>query len=62
MAANIKGITILVTPPPRLPQPPVTAFAVPFILGANIIEVWNCVITNDAPITPIANLNNRKEV
>ncbi len=26
-----QGITMLVTPPPKFPQPPVTALAVPFI-------------------------------
>ena len=35
---------------------------IPFILGANIMEVWNCVITKEAPITPIASRNNKKVV
>ena len=48
------GITSCVTPPPRLPQPAVVALAVPTTLGANITEVWYCVITNEAPITPIS--------
>ena len=57
--ATISGIAICVTPPPRLPQPAVVAFAVPTVLGANITEVWYCVMTNDAPIAPIASRNSR---
>ena len=62
IAAIKSGMANCVIPPPRFPQPPATALAVPFICGANIIEVWNCVITNEAPITPIANLNNKNVV
>ncbi|MOA40709.1 hypothetical protein D3C78_1626070 [compost metagenome] len=58
--AAINGIIRFVTPPPRFPQPPVTALAVPTTFGANIIEVWNCVITNEAPIMPITKRNNKK--
>jgi hypothetical protein len=53
-------MTIWVTPPPRLPQPAAVALAVPTTLGANITEVWYWVITNEAPITPMARRNNRK--
>ena len=59
MPANISGIAIWVTPPPRLPHPAVVALAVPTTFGANITEVWYCVITNDAPITPIASRHSR---
>ena len=48
-------MTSCVTPPPRLPHPAVVAFAVPTTLGANITEVWYCVMTNDAPMTPMSN-------
>ena len=48
------GITICVTPPPMLPHPAVVALAVPTQFGANINEVWYCVMTNEAPITPIS--------
>ena len=58
--ANISGIIIWVTPPPRFPQPAVVALAVPTTLGANMVEVWNWVITNEAPMTPIASLKSRK--
>ena len=30
------------------------------MLGANITEVWNCVITNDAPIAPMASRKKQK--
>ena len=59
--ASSSGITICVTPPPRLPQPAVVAFAAPTTFGANITEVWYCVMTNDAPITPIASRNSRND-
>ena len=61
MAAKTNGITICVTPPPRFPHPAVVAFAVPTTFGANITEVWYWVITNEAPTTPIASLNSRKD-
>ena len=48
------GMTSCVTPPPRLPQPAVVALAVPTTFGANITDVWYCVMTNDAPMTPIS--------
>jgi hypothetical protein len=35
------------------------ALAVPTIFGANIIEVWNWVITKEAPMKPIKNLQIR---
>ena len=54
------GITSWVTPPPRLPHPAVVAFAVPTTLGANITDVWYCVMTNDAPMTPISSRKTRK--
>lgn len=57
--AAINGMPKRLAPPPRLPQPAEVAFAVPTILGANIIEVWNCVITKEAPIKPINNLHIR---
>src|SRR5262245_9660867 len=46
-------MTNCVRPPPRFPQPAAVALAVPTQFGANISEVWNCVMTNDAPIVPI---------
>ena len=48
------GITSCVTPPPRLPHPAVVAFAVPTTFGANMTDVWYCVMTNDAPTMPIS--------
>ena len=59
--AKISGIAICVTPPPRLPQPAVVAFAVPTTLGANATEVWYWVMTKLAPTTPIASRNSRNE-
>ena len=53
-------MAICVTPPPRLPHPAVVAFAVPTTLGANITEVWYCVMTKDAPMTPMPRRNRRK--
>ena len=50
------------TPPPRLPQPAVVALAVPTQFGANISDVWYCVMTNDAPIAPISTRNSRNVV
>ena len=52
-------MTICVTPPPRFPQPAVVALAVPTQLGANITDVWYCVMTNEAPMAPMASRNNR---
>ena len=52
-AAATMGMTAWVTPPPRLPQPAVVAFAIPTQFGANITEVWYWVMTNEAPITPM---------
>ena len=60
--AKISGIAICVTPPPRLPQPAVVAFAVPTTLGAKVIVVWYWVMTKLAPIAPIASRNSRNEV
>ena len=60
MAASSSGITLCVTPPPALPQPPTVALAVPTTLGANITEVWNCVMTKLAPMAPMARRNTRK--
>ncbi len=62
MAANKSGIAICVTPPPRLPQPAAVALAEPTTLGANITEVWYCVITNEAPMAPMARRKSRNEV
>ena len=60
ITVSTRGITIWVTPPPRFPQPAVVAFAVPTILGPNMTEVWYCVMTNEAPITPMPRRNSRK--
>lgn len=59
-AEKISGIIICVTPP-RLPHPAVVALAVPMQLGANIIEVWYCVMTNDAPMAPMASRKSRND-
>ena len=59
IAVSSSGMTICVTPPPRFPQPAVVALAVPTMFGANMTEVWYCVITNEPPITPIASRNSR---
>ena len=58
-APSTIGMTSCVTPPPRLPQPAVVAFAVPTTLEANITEVWYCVITNEAPMMPIRTRKSR---
>ena len=52
--AKTSGITICVTPPPRLPQPAAVAFAVPTTFGANMAPVWYCVTTKEAPTAPMA--------
>src|SRR3989304_3542069 len=59
-AAKTSGITICVTPPPRLPHPAVVALAVPTQLGANMIEVWDWVITNDARAETIAQRSDQQ--
>ena len=59
-AAKTSGITICVTPPPRLPHPAEVALAVPTQFGANITDVWYWVMTKEAPITPIPSRNSRK--
>src|SRR5262245_5670982 len=59
--AKTSGITACVTPPPRLPQPAVVALAVPTQFGANITDVWYCVITNAEPIKPISNRNTMND-
>ena len=61
MAPNNRGITHCVTPPPRFPQPAVTALAVPTTDRENMIEVWYCVRTNEAPTSPMASRKNKKE-
>ena len=60
-AEKMSGMTICVTPPPRLPHPAVVALAVPTQLGANIIDVWYWVMTNDAPMAPMASRKSRKD-
>ena len=45
-----------VTPPPRFPQPPVVAFAVPTNSFTKICDDQNWVQTKEAPITPMKNL------
>ena len=59
MTARTRGVAICVTPPPRLPHPAVVALAVPITLGANIIDVWYCVMTKAAPMTSIPRRNSR---
>merc|ERR1712032_1802023 len=46
-------IKICVTPPPRFPQPPAVAFAVPTTVGANMSEHQNWFVTKEAPAQPI---------
>ena len=60
MAARISGITLCVTPPPALPQPPTVAFAVPTTFGGNMTEVWIWVMPKLAPMAPMARRNTRK--
>lgn len=60
MAVISSGITACATPPPALPQPAAAALAVPTTLGANITEVWYCVMTKLAPAAPIPRRKNRK--
>lgn len=45
-----------------LPHPAVVALAVPTTLGANMTDVWYWVMTNDAPMTPIASRKRRVDV
>ena len=52
-------MTDCVTPPPELPQPALVALAVPTTLGANITDVWYCVMTKLAPIAPISRRKKR---
>ncbi len=54
------GISNCVAPPPRLPQPALVALAVPTTFEANMIDVWYCVMTNEAPMPPIRTRNNKK--
>ena len=61
MTPSTSGMAICVTPPPKLPHPAVVALAVPTTLGANITEVWYCVMTKEAPMTPMASRNSRKD-
>ena len=58
---STSGMAIWVTPPPILPHPAVVALAVPTTLGANITEVWYCVMTKEAPMTPMASRKSRKD-
>ncbi len=60
MAVSSSGIVPCATPPPALPQPAAAALAVPTTLGANITEVWYCVMTKLAPMAPMARRKNRK--
>ena len=46
-------MTSCVTPPPRLPQPPARAFAVPTMFFANIIDVQYWHITKVEPANPM---------
>ena len=59
-SANTAGMSMWVAPPPRFPQPAVVALAVPTQLGANMIDMWYCVITNEAPIPPISSLEEKE--
>ncbi len=58
----MSGMTLWVTPPPALPQPPTVALAVPTTFGANITEVWYWVMTKDAPMMPMNRRPIRKDV
>jgi hypothetical protein len=59
-AASSSGMMACAAPPPALPQPAAAALAVPTTLGANITEVWYCVITKLAPTAPISRRKVRK--
>ncbi len=59
-AATRSGTSACEAPAPALPQPAVVAFAVPTTFGANITDVWYCVMTKLAPIAPIARRHQRK--
>ena len=54
------GVTICVTPPPRLPQPPVMALAPPTMRGVNMDELQYCVETNEASEKPMSRRHARK--
>ena len=60
-AATSSGISACVAPAPALPQPAVVAFAVPTTFGANITDVWYCVITKPAPIAPMPSRQIRND-
>jgi hypothetical protein len=62
MAPAIMGMTAWVTPPPRLPQPAVVALATPTTFDENMTDVWYCVMTKEAPITPMARREMKYEV
>ncbi len=53
-------MTAWVARPPQLPPPAAPALAVPTPFGANITQVWYCVMTKPAPIAPISRRKNRK--
>ncbi|MNN66017.1 hypothetical protein D3C81_1815640 [compost metagenome] len=59
-AASSSGMRACAAPPPALPHPAEAALAVPTTLGANITEVWYCVMTKLAPTAPISRRNTRK--
>mmetsp|Transcript_33849 Transcript_33849/g.74035 ORF Transcript_33849/g.74035 Transcript_33849/m.74035 type:complete len:242 (-) Transcript_33849:126-851(-) len=53
MASYTAGMRNCVTPPPRLPQPPAVALAIPTILGLNITEDQNWQATKVARPQPM---------
>jgi hypothetical protein len=61
IAMSTHGMIDWVTPPPALPQPALVAFADPTTLGANMTEVWYCVMTKLAPIAPISRRKKRND-
>mmetsp|Transcript_835 Transcript_835/g.1375 ORF Transcript_835/g.1375 Transcript_835/m.1375 type:complete len:210 (+) Transcript_835:1541-2170(+) len=62
MAAKSSGITKLVKPPPRLPQPPAVAFARPTIFLENMTDTQAWHATKDARPMPIKERQTMKPI
>ncbi len=60
MAASSRGHQRLRGAAPALPHPALVALAVPTTFGANITDVWYCVMTKLAPTAPIPRRHSKK--
>jgi hypothetical protein len=61
MRSYILGITKLVTPPPRLPQPPARALAEPTRGAVKSTDVQNWQGTNELNENPMMHLHTMKD-